>query len=249
MFTLNNVEMSLKQTKLYVYLYHNFYKPSKFPSMEHIIDLFSKNKKDVFFVQVGANEGHTGDPLYRHIRLKGWKGILIEPQKEVFKQLVKNHKHNPGLIFENVAISNDSEPKEFFFIEKTPDLPDFVTKLSSFERRVTEDVLTKFPNAKVKSVKIPCTTIQELVKKHQVNKVNLMLLDTEGFDYEILKTVDLKALDMDMIVFEHRHLNAADQNEAIRTFKKLGYSVFKDEYDTIAFKNDELAAAYKDYLV
>lgn len=241
--------MSLKQTKLYIYLYHNFYKPAKFPSMEHTIDVYSKAVKDVFFVQIGANEGHTEDPLYRHIRLSGWKGILIEPQKEVFKQLVKNHKANPDLIFENVAISNDTKPKEFFFVEKTPDLPDFVTKLSSFERRVTEELLDHFPNAKLNSIQIPCTTVQELAKKHNVKKVNLLLLDTEGFDYEILKTVDLNELDIDMIVFEHRHLDAATQDEAIQGLKEHGYAVFKDDHDTVAFKNKHLEEVYNAYLV
>ncbi len=245
----NIIDMSIKRSKPYIYLYHNFYKKAKFPSFEHAIDLYAKNKDSVFFIQIGANEGSTEDPLYRHIRLKNWKGILVEPQKDVFDQLVSNHQSNSNLIFENVAISSQEEVKKFYFIEPSPDVPVWVSKLSSFDKKITSEVVEKFPQAKVVSADMHCTTVKSMVKKHNIKKVDLILIDTEGFDYEILKTIDLKTLKPEMVVLEHRHLSAEDQNAAIKQMKDAGMYVFKDEHDTVGFTNPAVKEAYSNHLV
>ena len=40
-----------------------------------------------FFIQVGANDGITVDPIHKYIIEYHWNGILIEPQPGVFDQL------------------------------------------------------------------------------------------------------------------------------------------------------------------
>ena len=37
------------------------------------------------FVQIGANDGVTGDPIRRFILEFGWSGVLVEPQLEIFE--------------------------------------------------------------------------------------------------------------------------------------------------------------------
>ena len=59
------------------------------------------------FVQVGANDGSFVDPIRPYIVECGWRGILIEPQPDVFEKLVSNYAdYKEQLAFENVAISS-----------------------------------------------------------------------------------------------------------------------------------------------
>ena len=50
------------------------------------------NHKDFFFIQVGANDGITGDDLRKYILKYQWHGILVEPVPYVFDRLIKNYK-------------------------------------------------------------------------------------------------------------------------------------------------------------
>ncbi|MEM1323783.1 MAG: FkbM family methyltransferase [Bacteroidota bacterium] len=239
-----------ERSKTYVNLYYKFYHKSVFPSMDHIVNLYAKVKPEVFFMQIGANEGSTEDPLYRQIRLRNWKGILVEPLPEEFKNLKNNYKDSPQLIFENVAISHQEESRPFYYVRKdVGGVPFWVTKLSSFDRKIPEEVLETYPKAEIASFDVKCTTVHQLIRKNQVKKVDLLFIDTEGFDYEILKTVDLAQIMPEVIVYEHRHLSADDHKESIGMLKGLGYYVYQAEHDTIAFTNEELKKTYTDHLV
>lgn len=46
------------------------------------------------------------DPLHSYVQRFGWRGILVEPQPDVFARLVENYRDQADrLIFENVAIA------------------------------------------------------------------------------------------------------------------------------------------------
>src|SRR5262249_42258691 len=60
------------------------------------------------FVQVGANDGRYGDPIARFALRFPWRGILIEPQADVFARLRENcPSAGDRLNLENLAISRD----------------------------------------------------------------------------------------------------------------------------------------------
>ena len=59
---------------------------------------------EFFFVQIGAFDGVTADPIYHLVRRYGWRGVLVEPQVEAFERLKQNYSGQPHLQFFNVAI-------------------------------------------------------------------------------------------------------------------------------------------------
>jgi len=68
--------MSLSHTnKRFLYQWNWFLrlkkilKPSIFPSLNHLIELFSKEHQSVFFIQVGANNMDYSDSLYSYLTL------------------------------------------------------------------------------------------------------------------------------------------------------------------------------------
>lgn len=76
--------------------------------------LMSRRGDALSFVQVGANDGVFVDPLRQYILTRGWSGILVEPQADVFERLKENYADCADrLIFENVAVSLSSQLELF----------------------------------------------------------------------------------------------------------------------------------------
>src|SRR5262245_33603946 len=74
-----------------------------------VLDLVLKHvasrAPNFFFIQIGANDGVTSDPIRKYILNYHWRGILVEPQPDIFRALVANYDGETQLIFENVAIA------------------------------------------------------------------------------------------------------------------------------------------------
>jgi len=141
-----------------------------------ILDLAIKsiNHDQFFFVQVGANDGVSFDPIREHVLKYRWKGILIEPQKDIFAKLQQNYKTNGQLILENCAIVLQEGPVTMY--RPTTGETDTLA-------RVTRDQL-KGP---VETEKVAGLTLESLLKKHKVQHVDFLQVDAEGFDDQIVK--------------------------------------------------------------
>lgn len=224
-----------------------------FYSIDHIIDSYSENNKRIFFIQVGANDGKKNDPIYRYVVRDNWQGILVEPQKYVFKELVNNYKcckaYN-NLIFENCAIANERGKKTIYKIGFCSSR--WATGLTSFSKAVVQKHIDwgyvdkcasiagiSTPEDKqdyIKTEMVNCLTFKDLLIKHKVNKVDIIAIDTEGYDYEIIKMIDLSTLNPSIILFEHRHMKSCDYFTCVRTLITFRYKVLKEQLNTIAYK-------------
>ncbi|MBI2477370.1 MAG: hypothetical protein HYV60_01570, partial [Planctomycetia bacterium] len=69
--------------------------------LELVIARYGKPDEDFFFVEIGAFDGVTADPIYHMVCDRGWRGVLVEPQLEAFKLLQENYADRPGLQFFN----------------------------------------------------------------------------------------------------------------------------------------------------
>ncbi len=72
---------------------------------------------EFFFIQIGANDGMTMDPIRSYILKYKWRGILIEPQPNIFRALMANYDGEQQLIFENVAISPEDGVVSLFAVD------------------------------------------------------------------------------------------------------------------------------------
>jgi hypothetical protein len=76
---------------------------------------------------------------------------------------------------------------------------------------------------------VPCLTFGSLCRRNSVERIDLLLIDTEGYDWEILKGVDFEAWRPRVVVYEHAHLGRDDRDAASEMLTALGY-VAKEEY-------------------
>ena len=86
---------------------------------DYIFNLARRKGRNVFFLQVGANDGLLDDPIHYFVRSYGWRGILLEPVPGIFKRLKENYRTAKGLTFLNAALSQVDGRAAFYRLEAT----------------------------------------------------------------------------------------------------------------------------------
>jgi FkbM family methyltransferase len=204
-----------------------------------IVEKYASKTPNFFFIQIGSNDGVTKDPLFGYIAKFGWKGILVEPVKYLFDKLKETYDFRDGLYFENVAIDVEDGVKALYRIKKsdTEGDPAYYEQIGSLKRSVVEKHRGEIPNfeERIMTENVRCISLQSLLSKYQVINIDLMHIDTEGNDYEIIRSIPFDVLRPKMILYEHVHLSADDQYACQNLLQSNGYRLLKTTYDTFAY--------------
>ncbi len=226
-----------------------FFKPEK-GSIQELINNHAKGKKPFNFLQIGGNDGFIKDPIFKFVKKYPWKGIIVEPQKEVFsKKLRKTYRFETKVRLENLAIADKTGIKKLWKIALSDSR--WATGLASFNKdTLVYQVERNYVSDRLKREGIPipdktedfltyeevrCITIEDLMKKHDFEKLDLLQIDTEGYDFEIIKTIDFSRLKPSMISFESEHLSKDDYAACQALLQKEGYQIKQIDRDTVAW--------------
>lgn len=190
---------------------YKLYELSKESTSQIFQDLFVLNetdfKTDGYFVEIGAADGKYFSNSYILEKKYSWKGLVVEPARVWHEQLRKNR---------DCHISTDCIHEEsnikIEFIET--DKPAFsqIQMNSSYED--THKNLRKNINDKYT---VKTKTLNDLFDEFQVlKKIDYISIDTEGNEYEILKSLDFKKYTISIISVEHNN-----QEKREKIFKLL----------------------------
>jgi FkbM family methyltransferase len=203
-----------------------------------VIFAFARCYPRAFVVQVGAHDGSVVDPLREELARRPWRGILVEPIPYIFDRLRARYGRNPRLILENVAIADVDGSRELYHVPETKDdaLWGGYDALGSFRRDVVIKHTNLVPDIEKRLVAtmVQTLTFDSLCAKHQVENIDVVQIDTEGYDLEVLKLIDFDRWKPALVMYEHAHLNAAEQAEARTMLERRGYRCVLDEMDTLA---------------
>jgi FkbM family methyltransferase len=207
-----------------------------------------------FFIQVGANDGVANDAVHDFAVNLNLKGLVIEPQDAAFKALRTNYNGASNLVFENIAISNEDGEKPLYTIRRDLEFLQYVNQAASFRREHTVGLLrhhiTKQASPAVKQAyqslhvsfedcieaeMVKTFTFKSLLRKYNVSKFDFLQVDTEGFDYEVLKMAEIETYRPSLINYEHEHLSAEDKQASWDYLKGLDYNLFTHEGETAAY--------------
>lgn len=200
-----------------------------------------EEKGDVSFIQIGSNDGKQGDPLYNFISNSScWKGVLVEPVGFLYDRLKNNYINRPDLNFEKSVISN-TKKMTFYYLDESAkenltDLPYWYSQLNSFDRNHIIRYLGKQIVPFIREEYINSITLNDLMEKYNIKKLDMLHIDTEGHDYQILKQLDLEVLRPLMVLVEYRHLSFWE------TYKLI--MKFKNAYRLLATDSDILLVDY-----
>jgi FkbM family methyltransferase len=191
-----------------------------------VIELECRANPDFYFVQIGANDGQTDDPLHPLIVRHKLRGLLIEPQPAAFQRLIQNYAHQPQLVFENVAIAEQPGTAQMYTAEGNDCLASFD------EAHVRKNVPL---GTKVLTLEVPAMPLDQLIKKYKIEQIGLLQIDAEGFDYQILKMVNFQVRKPKIIHFEHLNMLPNDYVASIRLLSEQGYRMYAHDINTLAY--------------
>jgi FkbM family methyltransferase len=220
-------------------------RPQPKPKLGFLYTEFARAYPDARFVQIGANDGVMSDPLHGFILATAWRGILVEPVPYLFERLRRNYPLRPGLLFENVAIAPQAGRRPFYYLRESRgegEVPEWHAGLGSFLREVVVKHARDIPDLERRLVvqDVPCLTFDQLCRRHGFEQIDLLHIDTEGYDYEILKTIDLERYRPRLLVYEQHHLSAADRDACRRRLQAHGYACMVEGLDAICLNLREL---------
>jgi FkbM family methyltransferase len=189
-------------------------------------------------VQIGANDGEMGDPLHDVIVRYRWRGVLVEPLPHLFAALRSNYRGVPGIECEQSAIGTEEGTATMYAVASRPGDPVWTIGLSSMRREVILESADLIPDIaeRIEETEVPVMRLDTLLAKHQVNHIDLLQIDTEGYDYEILKQIDFsRTWAPRHVIYEACHLG--DSLEKARSMlRNAGYEIFPAGYDDYAYQ-------------
>lgn len=208
--------------------------------MDALLSEFASLTPDAVFLQIGANDGLTGDPLHSHINRNGirWRGVLIEPIPHLFAQLAVRYADKPLLRLEQAVIGEKDGMTRIYRVDTHPDDPLWLQQLASLDRdllRRNAEQLQRGVGAIV-SEEVTSLSVQTLLDKYQLTKLDLLVIDAEGWDWRILRQFNLASLQPTLILYEHQHLSQEERTNAHQFLSRDGYGWAEtDEGDTLAW--------------
>jgi FkbM family methyltransferase len=207
-----------------------------------LVEEFARTSARPFFMQIGANDGDKGDYLDMYVRSAHWTGVLVEPIPYVFDALAARHGTNPRLTLVNAAIADHDGTAQIYFIPKDDeaDIPMWYDALASFHRDVIAKHSPWIPDIedRISSIDVPTLTFESLCAAHDIHKIDLVQIDTEGHDYEVIKLIDLEKHQPAILLYEHYHLQPHDRDACERHLERHGYGLVSNYFDTIAVRID-----------
>ena len=209
------------------------------------LDEFSRSRGGrLTFVQIGANDGLRNDPVREFVVRDQWSGVFVEPLPTVFPDLRRNYEYLTSrrkLAFENVAISSALTSLPFFTFQ-----PELLKRLSDEQRldllrksSFDREHVAKFAKTEddVLQINVPCAPVGQIIEKHFRGKgIDLLVIDAEGHEGTILRSIDFAKVRISGIFFESRHLGK-EREPLFSLLAAHGYSVREAEDDAFASKD------------
>ena len=238
----------VRRTRLFK-AYHRRFAKFDYRSIEAFVHEYSRRRREVYFVQVGANDGITWDPFHFFIERDGWKGIVIEPQRKVFEERLRaTYAGRPGIRLLNVAVDSVDGARPLYKYSFSTSR--WATGLASFDKNmlvanftsayirdnIRNDRLSVSTNPEeyLTSEMVQCVSFHTLLAMASSKPIDFLITDVEGHDIQILETFPLDRVRPNNIIFEQPAPLDNRFSDFISKLKSYDYDVYLTSADAIA---------------
>lgn len=196
---------------------------------------------EAHFLQIGANDGLTGDPLYPLLQRADnhWRGIMVEPVAHLFAQLAQRYGANPALRLEQAAIGESNGTTVIHRLQTGPADSLWLEQIPSLDPGLLKRNAGQFGKTQTATVEetVPCLSVATLLERHSIARLDLLVIDAEGMDWRILRQFNLRSLEPKLILYEHQHLSAGERDDAHQFLAQCNYGCAEtEEGDTLAWR-------------
>lgn len=216
------------------------------PKLSEIYKTHFSYKTDGIFVEVGAHDGQFVSNTCFLADI-GWRGLYVEPVPPLYTKCCKRHAKNKNITCVNKAIC-DQETIEILYANT-------LSTTNPYYQEMYKNISWAKGSLTNIKYKVPGIRLSDLLEEQNISKeFDLLVIDVEGSELDVLKTIDLNVWKPKMVIIEiedehpsiggnssHRQeildyvKNSADEIRKI--MKEYNYKIiYKDHINTIFCK-------------
>jgi len=201
------------------------------------------------FIQIGTNNGNDEfNSIVKYVCPD--KIILVEPNSSLTGFIASNYANIENVYIENFAITTTTQGTVSLFMKNKLNLSGEnemgIRYDGGFSLLPMDDWGDDLDEIRAESI-----SFDDLCKKHNVTNIRYLQIDTEGFDAEIIKSIDFNKINIDIIKYEKwnfsphcfsRHGNKymeyglSGMESVEKLLKGKGYVLMEQQSDIIAIK-------------
>lgn len=195
-------------------------------------------------VIIGA---HNGLGLEELILEQKNKVLLIEPVNYNLQSLKNRFKNKNNMIYENVGVSDEKKQIKFYYVKESSVKKlgkEWGSGIGSFRKKHLLDhhrKRFKIIESDLEEVDVKIVVFNDLVEKYNIIEIEYLLIDTEGYDYQIIKSIDFNKTKINKVKFEYKHLDDTFKFdirllELREMFNQLNYKEIDFDSENITFE-------------
>lgn len=189
------------------------------------------------YVQVGAHDGVTADPMFERNKAGKWDGLLLEPSTVYFSRLVDLYQNRPEMVVRNVGVSKASSQMTLYRVDETMTglYTDDIAGCASLDRQL---LLTHMRKQNGNAEEHICEeTVQleplgTILTQEDVSAFDLLIVDVEGHEVSVFDSFRLTDYSPKLVWYENKHIGRKANRDLMRGFREQGYLTFKVGQDT-----------------
>ena len=185
--------------------------------------------RDFTIVQIGAFDGVVADPIQALLKSNfSGRAILVEPQPRAFELLQAKYSDDSRIALENSAITETSGSVTLYVPVSESGSSPMASLLKEHYKNFG------IGSHDVECVEVSSISVDFLLKKYEVTEIDLLQIDTEGYDYKILNQFFRAGKYPLIINCETYHLTKIEKYSFRHDLEKLGYQYIDVGFDTFA---------------
>ena len=201
---------------------------------KRVKDAFFRNRKDGFFLEIGAFDGVTGSNCLHFEKFMGWDGVAAEPSRTQYKFLEKNRRCKTV----NKAVGFSGDTVEFVEVVEGPAM---LSGVNSEDFAMTKAFLDNDDASRTITYDVETVSVMELVGDRSL--VDFMSLDIEGAEMKVLESIDFDKVQMRVIAVENSDIGSPTfktffDGIGYRYFDTIGHDEIYYHPDSVSFTRD-----------
>jgi FkbM family methyltransferase len=185
-----------------------------------------ENGAECIFVQVGAYDGVSTDPLRKYIARSGWRGVMLEPQPGPADQLRTLYPEGSGVVVMEAALDRERGTRTLYTVE--PDgLPKWAGGMASFDRAhiLKHEYLIPGIAGLVRERRVPCVTFDDVLRHLPGDRLDVLQIDAEGADGYLLSLFPFGRIRPAIVHWEIKNMTRAEQEDTLDLLRGRGYRI------------------------
>jgi FkbM family methyltransferase len=180
------------------------------------------------FLQIGAFDGILDDDLHDLIQTHRLRGVLVEPQPEAFVQLQQTYRDQPQVTLLQSAIAEREGVRPLYCLRGEASMAASLDRGHLKRHGISDDDIVSTP--------VTCHTVESALRAADLESVDLIQIDAEGYDWPIIRSIDFSRLQPTILRFEYRNMPARDADSCIEFLSSHGYRFVIEARDIIAHR-------------